>query len=184
MHDHGEVAGLGRELRHGLVAGLAHVHDERQPDAPRELYLRAERGALRVARREVAVEVEADLPHRDHPRSRRELLELRQRGVVQQVRLVRVQTDGGVHAGQGLGEVRRPARRLEVDADGDDLVHAGGPRLGDRAGGVGDHLEVAVRVDEVHGLADGRIRGRGRHRPQAVSSRGNSDGPAVTALRA
>ena len=112
MHDHGEVAGLGGQLRHGLVAGLAHVHDERQAGAPRQLDLGAEGAALRVARREVAVEVQADLADGDDPRPRRERLELGQQRVVQQVRLVRVQADGGVHAVEGRGQLGGLPRRL------------------------------------------------------------------------
>ena len=100
-----EVAGLRSQLRHGLVAGLAHVHHERQARPPRQLDLGAEGAALRVPRREVAVEVEADFSDGDDPGPRRQLLELGQQRVVQQVRLVRMQADGRIHAVEGRGQL-------------------------------------------------------------------------------
>ena len=50
VHDDREVAGLRLKLRHRLVAGIPHVHDERQAGAPRQVDLLAEGSALRVPR--------------------------------------------------------------------------------------------------------------------------------------
>ena len=64
------------------------MHDERQADEARQLDLRAEGATLRVPRREVAVEVEAALADGDDAWTRGERLELGQKRIIEQVRLV------------------------------------------------------------------------------------------------
>ena len=91
-------AACSRQQRQRLVAGLADVHDERQADAARQLDLGDEGAPLGVARREVAVEVEAALADGDHARVARPAPRARPAARRPSGGLVRMQTDGRVHA--------------------------------------------------------------------------------------
>src|SRR5690606_9318467 len=112
-----------------VLGRLARVHDDGLLHPPREADALAEDPRLRVARRAVVVEVEPDLTDGDDARVPRELLELGEKLVGPDLRVVRVQADGGPDVGPALGDGDRVARGLErvADADRDERADALGP---------------------------------------------------------
>ncbi len=86
--------------RQGFVAGLAHMHDQRQPHASRQLDLRAEGVPLGLPRREVAIEVEPALADGDDLRLPRQDLQISERRRLARTGIVGVQSYSRIHAGK------------------------------------------------------------------------------------
>ena len=119
------------------------------------------------------VHVHAGLADRHHARMAGQPFDDGLGFVGERVGARRVQGDGGVHPGVGVGGLGHPARRCQVVGDGDDGLHA------DRRGAVDDRrtlcgvggaagVEVGVRVDQ----RDQRLRG-GRRRALLSSRQHN-----------
>ena len=134
------------EHRERLVVRVAGVDHERQAQLVGQLDLRGEHAALVVGRGVVAVEVEADLAQRDHPRPGQQRAHRVHVGLGG---LVRVPADDRPHAGMAGGQLHRL-----LAADREDALDAGGGSLGDRGvGALLAALEVRMGVD--HGSTRG-----------------------------
>ena len=96
--------------RNEVVGRLPIVQHDGQLEPPRKLKLRREDASLDVARREVAVVVEADLANRDDTRALRQVLQFTEDIGRDVLRAVRVSTHGGPDVAMALGELHgRPA---------------------------------------------------------------------------
>ena len=140
--------------------------------------------ALRVARRSGRGRSRARTRRRRRRAGRRAAARARPTTASKCSGVVRMQSDDRVDVVAAAGELDRLPRRSQVDADGQHRVDAGRARASATAApGLGEHLEVAVRVDEAHcsALLPG-ARGRHRAAPQAPASmRGKSGGATTTA---
>ncbi len=109
-----------------LIQRLARVNNHRQITPCGDLQLRPEHLPLRLARREVVMEVQTDLPDRHHFRPCAQLFNGRQRLRVGLFCLVRMEPDGRVHSRMLRGQIHRSPAVLQVDPRIDDPAD---PRL-------------------------------------------------------
>ena len=126
------------------------MDDHRQAQLRRKLQLGAERPFLIGAGREIAVEIEADLPDGDDARRVRKLSQQAERVGVERLRFVGVEGDGGVDVGVARGEGDRLPAAPAVDADDDVSRYARFPRPLEHGVAVpveGRELKVAVGIE-------------------------------------
>jgi hypothetical protein len=135
-----------------LLVGVAIMDHDRLAEAAAERQLPSERLALHLGWREIAVEVEPDLPHRDAGRISGERLDPRPCRLVRRGSVVGMDTD---RREQEIGVLRRQferaLRRREIPAwDKDPSDARGTGALDDRIAIAvkGGMLQVAVRVDD------------------------------------
>ena len=99
VHDPADLAHAGLAEDHErLLVGITAVDEHGLAHTPGELEHPPQRPLLRVARGEVAEEVEPDLADGDHARLAGQPLDLRERRLVGLGRVVRVDADRGPHA--------------------------------------------------------------------------------------
>ena len=112
------------------------------------------------------VVVEADLADGNHPLVCCQPRQLGQRVGVGPVRLLGMDSGAGEDCGRGwlacelLGDLQRALHLAGplADADGEDGAHAGGFGAGKHQGqAAGEHVEVRVRVGQVHGIQGSRF---------------------------
>ena len=148
VQDHAQAAGVGLEQSQRVVLGRSGVDHQRLADRARQRDLGPEGALLVVARRVVAVVVQAGLADRHALGMGGQRFQLGQVGVVEPGGRVRVAPDRGVDLRKVLGRRQRGPAGRAVRAHRDDPAHPGRQRRGHqlRVRGLAQ-LQVRVAVD-------------------------------------
>jgi hypothetical protein len=135
------------------------VQDGRFPDVERKRQVSAEVGQLRFGRREETIEVETRLAHRDHPIVPGHFDEPRPGVIADVCCVVRVDADRDVEPRKAVGQVEGALTRWAIPAGDEqsfDTCQAGSAEDEINVGIEAIRLEMAVTVDQSHGLRRGR----------------------------
>ena len=151
-------------LRDADLVVEAAVEDER---IKREL--RLEGCELLPSWREIAVEIEPNLPDRDDPGRSRQQPELVGDGARPVLRVVRMDRKRRVDIGLAARELHGGAAGCEVGADGDARDHAG----------LACPVEHHIAIVAVFPLVDVVVRVDKPHRPRRASSSSTTDGSSL-----
>ena len=139
---------------------------------------------LPVARRVVAVVVEAGLADGDRRSCREQLAQLVEAAGLVAAGLVRVDAERGEDAFLSLGDVERGAHESMPEPDRDDAVDAGLARAGDDVRGLlCERIEVRMRVDHAAAAA-ASMRASSSPRPSPGRASGRAASARAASVRA
>ena len=158
---------------------VARVDHHRQPQLIGQRQLIAEGPLLIGARRQVAIEVEADLPDRDDRLLARQRRDVRALGRGPAFRVVRVEAHDGEHVGLGPRQRDRRLALRPVGADGHDRRQPRRPRPRQHrhpVGAEGAVVQVRVAVDQAGRRGLVVPRAGSAHDPSRASSSSTIEG--------
>jgi hypothetical protein len=128
------------------------VENDRQFESVCKLELPSEDATLHVARREIAVVIEADLADCDDARPCGKLRELVERAVIHKLGAMRMRTHRRPEPAMSLGEPNSGPARFERRTDGD-RTDRRGVKLSDQRGAIlvkRAVVEVRMAIDQSH----------------------------------